>query len=67
MKNQTKNSRKAMLLIANALVWAGAMLAGAHLFKEAGWSNDMVMWMIVGYMTVNGLLASALGKSRPHC
>ena len=67
MDTQNKSPRKAMLLIVNALFWAGAMLGGAYLFKGAGWSDDMVLWMIVGFMVTNGLLLSALGKSRPDC
>ena len=62
-----KNSNKGIILIVHALVWAGAMLGGTALFKGHAWSEDLFMWMIVGFTLTNGLLMTALGRSRPRC
>lgn len=67
MDENKKCSPRGLLLIVNALFWAGAMLVGAVLFKEQGWGNDMIMWMIVGYMVANGLLMAALGRKSRDC
>ncbi len=66
MSNE-KNSNKGIILIVHALVWAGAMLGGTILFKGHAWSEDLFMWMVAGFVLVNGLLMTALGRSRPRC
>ncbi len=49
---------KAVILIANALVWAAAMLIGAQYFEGQPIGETWFLWMIVGWTVANGLLVS---------
>lgn len=68
MSDQKPNGKTGLILIANALFWAGAMLIGAYVFKDRPWGGDLYLWMIVGFTVANGLLMTAMGrKSRRDC
>lgn len=65
MSEHKSSPGKAIILIANALFWAAAILAAAYVFKAEEWSQDVILWGVFGYLTINGLLTAALlGKSQ---
>ena len=49
---------KSVLLIANALLWAGLMLAGSYFFKGHPWGEHVIFVGIFGYVLVNGFLVT---------
>ena len=67
MDENNKRSPRAMLLIANGLFWAAAMIGGAMVFNDQNWGKDMLLWMIVGFSVTNGLLLAALGRKSGDC
>lgn len=67
MGDNNSSGRNGLILIVNALLWAGAMLAGSWLFKDQPWGEDLFLWMIVGFTLANGLLLAAMGRTGPRC
>jgi len=65
--SEQKSGKTGLYLILHALFWAAAMLIGSAVFKEQPWSENLFLWMIVGFTVSNGLLMSALGLSSRGC
>lgn len=61
------NGRASLMLLANAVIWAAAMLAGAFVFAGEAWIENALPWMALAFILINGALAAAMGKQRPHC
>lgn len=57
-----RNLNGAYLLLANAILWAAAMIGGSFVFKGAAWSEDLTLWMIAGFFTANGLILASLSR-----
>ena len=64
MGDQKPGNGKGIVLILNALVWAAAMIAAAYVFRDRSWADDMTLWLIAGFIAVNGLLAGLTRRSR---
>lgn len=52
----------AILLIANALFWAIAMVGASVFFDGASWSEDITFWLIAGFIAVNGCLLGGVAR-----
>ncbi len=50
------------LVIANAFIWAAMMIAISLLFKDHHNAQMVVMLMVVGWMTTQGLIQKAAGE-----
>ena len=57
-----QKSGGAYLLLANAILWATAMIGGSFAFKGAAWSEDLTLWMVAGFFAVNGLILASLSR-----
>ncbi len=65
MSEHPSGWRGGALLIFNALFWAGAILGGAYFFGDRPWADQIMIWLLVPYIVINGLLlAMQRGPSR---
>lgn len=62
--DKQNSSGSAIVLIIHALLWAALMLAGSFIFKDRPWADDLLMWMVAGFVLTNGLVLSATGRKR---
>ncbi len=67
MTDRKPGGRKGFVLVLHALFWAAAMLGGAYFFKDRSWGEDLVLWMIIGFVLTNGLMMTALGRAKSCC
>lgn len=67
MGDNNSSGRNSLILIVNALLWAGAMLGAAYVFRDKSWSEHLFLWFVAGFTLVNGLLLAAMGRSGPRC
>lgn len=65
--SERNSGGKAIVLIANALFWAAAILFASYVFKGQAWAEQLVLWGVAGFMLANGLLTAATGRSGPRC
>lgn len=62
-----KKNKQTILILGNALAWAGAILATSYLTKgtvDSDTSFMITMFLVVGWLTVNGLLTAGTGSVR---
>ena len=62
MNNKSVN-KAAKLQIVHALVWAALMLAVSWVSKDNG-NQQVIFFMICGWLTTQGLLQNALGEKK---
>lgn len=68
MSERKNRSVMKVVLIAHALLWAGAILAAAYLFEDKLWSSNVALWAPVVFVLLNGLIYRSFGgMSRPRC
>ena len=49
------------LIVANAIIWAALMIATSLLFKDHPNASMLVLLMIAGWLTTQGLIQKATG------
>lgn len=60
-------NKQTILILGNALAWAGAMLAAAYFTKgmvDKETSFMITLFLIAGWVTANGLLTAGKGSIR---
>ena len=55
------------LILINALVWAGLLLLSAYLFKDHPNWKYLFMALILGFTTINSLLAVKVKRNQKVC
>ncbi len=62
-----KTKNRGLPIIINALVWAALILITARFTDDAGHRQNVVLWLITGWFTVNLLLSSSGRSGRSEC